>query len=110
MAPTHFRIATLRIFCLTKTRVTLHTPMPAEHDDDEADQAQIVLGPLHVFGDVVLGRAVGPGAGELVAKIRAEPLRVSASTPLSVDPQQDLVARPAAEGQQPGLRQVVVDP
>ena len=27
-APRHFRIATLRSFCCTKTRVTLQTPMP----------------------------------------------------------------------------------
>ena len=27
-APTHFRIAMLRTFCCTKTRVTLETPMP----------------------------------------------------------------------------------
>ena len=28
VAPRHLRMATLRIFCRTNTRVTLHTPMP----------------------------------------------------------------------------------
>ena len=33
----------------------------AEHHDDEADQAQIVLGPLQVFADLILG-AIGTNA------------------------------------------------
>ena len=47
-APTHFRTAMLRIFCSTNTRVTLDTRDAAEDDDDQADQAQVVLGALEI--------------------------------------------------------------
>ncbi len=33
----------------------------AEHDDDEADQAEVVLGPLEVLADLILGGSVRAG-------------------------------------------------
>ena len=46
----HLRIAIL-IFWRTKTRVTPHADT-AEHEEDEPDEAQIILGPL-VVADLI---------------------------------------------------------
>ena len=38
----------------------------AENHDDQADQAQVVLGAIEVPADLILGRPVRPGVDELV--------------------------------------------
>jgi hypothetical protein len=56
----------LRIFCRMKTRVTLDTAMPPRMNDDQPDQAEVVLGTLEVAADLILGRPVRPRVDELV--------------------------------------------
>ena len=41
----------------------------AENQHDEADQAQVVLGPLEILADVVLDLPVAADADELVAEV-----------------------------------------
>ena len=41
----------------------------AEDDDDQADEAQVVLGAIEVAADLILVRAVRPHVGELVAQL-----------------------------------------
>ena len=79
----------------------------AEHDHDEADQAQVVLGAEQVLADVVLGRSVRPRLDEAVAEVRGE-LAGQRSTASLAHAQQILVAGAAAEGEQAGCAQVVV--
>ena len=81
----------------------------AEDHDDQADEAQVVLGALEIAADLIFGRPVGPGVDELVAQLAAE----------GGDERLELVFRrhhvhppvgAAAEAEQPGRRQVgVVD-
>ena len=45
---------------------------PAEHDDHETDEAQVILRPRHVFADVVFCRSVRPRVDEPVAELAAQ--------------------------------------
>ncbi len=47
---------------------------PAENDDDQADQAQVVLGAIEVAPDLVLGRSERSGVDEVVLEVLAQRL------------------------------------
>src|SRR4029453_104383 len=70
----------------------------AEHDHDEADQTEVVLGPQQVLADVVLGRSVRARLHETVAEIPAN-LAGQAFNFALTHAKQDLVAGAAAEGE-----------
>ena len=74
-APTHLRIATLRIFCLHEHAGDAPDADPAEHDDDEADQAEEVLGALQVLADLIFGRTVRARVDEAIAEPAANVAR-----------------------------------
>ena len=74
----------------------------AEDQHDEADQAQVVLGPLEVLADVALGALPRTDAHKLVAEGLPQVARVGIE-PRGIHAQHDLVPRPAAESEQPGL-------
>ena len=81
----------------------------AEHDDDQSDQAEVVLGALQVLADFVLGRPVRAGGHEGVPEIGSQSRHEGFDAPL-IDLQHHLVARAAAEREQACLRQgAVVD-
>ena len=79
----------------------------AEDDDDQPDEAEIVLGAIEVPSDLIFGGAVRPGVDELFLEVfpQREDQRLDA---LLGHLDQDHAARAAAEPEQPGGRQVVV--
>ena len=80
---------------------------PQDHHG-EADEAEVVLRALEVFADVLLGCAVPAHVHEPVAELLAQPFDQVARLALAFDPEEDRVARPAAERQQARGSQIVV--
>ena len=54
----------LFIFCCDEDARDARHADAAENDDDEADEAQVVLGALEVLADLVVGRPVRAGVDE----------------------------------------------
>ncbi len=78
---------------------------PAQHDDDEPDETQEVLGALEAVADPVLRGAEGPRRHEPVPERLADVPHQRLGGP-GGQLQQDLICRPAAERQQPCRTQV----
>ena len=80
--------------------------MPPENEHDEADQAQVVLGPRQVLAHLVLGAAIPAHADELVGERLAQVARRAAPPSSSGHAEQLLERGAAAERQQAGRLEI----
>ncbi len=78
----------------------------AENHDDQADQAQIVLGAIEVPADLVVGRPVRSGVDELVREVGAQRRRPAARCDLRARARASTRRSAAAEAQQTGRGQI----
>ena len=100
-----FMTAMLITFGRTKTRVT--APRAAEQDDHEANEAEVIFGPLKVFAYLFLTISIRADANELRAKLGLQ-LGGQVIDFAFRHAQQHLAHHAAAEREQTGLRQVLV--
>ncbi len=97
----------LLIFWRTNTRVTLETAIPPSTDDDEADEAEIVLGALEVLAYLLLPITVGAHAHELRSVLCLKLARQRVDLRLG-HAQQHLARDAAAKRDETGLLEIVV--
>ena len=104
-APTHLRIATLRSLCCHEYPDDAPDAHAAQHDDDEADETQVVLRPSEFAPDLVLGGLVAAHSDERVFEGLSQVPRQPRDAALW-QLQQQSMGRAAAEAEQRGRLKV----
>ena len=107
VAPTHFSTAMLRIFCMHKDARHARHGDAAENDDDEADQAEVVLCAVEVAAHfIVVSRETSARSRTRSLKSLVQRLDERLDALLG-NPDQQHASGPAAEPQQPRRGEIV---